>query len=155
MSPWPRELLPFVHRPVPFFLHVSAAWHEVPPFLCRGYGVRLDLEEELIWVYILQSQWLRLSEACPHPGPFSLLMTAGTDNESYQVKGALRRQQPVTMEDIEVLERQRQRIAATFPHLIPIVSIAASQCVALGLQASEVYLQTPGPNAGALLGERR
>ncbi|MDQ1910750.1 hypothetical protein RAC89_09715 [Paenibacillus sp. GD4] len=157
MSIWPEELLRFVHRQVPFFIHVSAAWHEVPPFLCRGYGVRLHSEEELklIWVSILHSQWKRLSEARPHPGPLSVLMTAGTDNESYQLKGAFRRQQSLTMEDFEVLELQRQRIAAYFPNLTPLVSFEASQCVAVELQVSKVYLQTPGPNAGALLGERR
>lgn len=154
MSQWPAELIRFLERPVPIYIHLAAAGHEASPFVCRGYGIRADRENGLVWVYIMHSQWLRLSECTQDQSWLAVLLTAGTDNESYQLKGRFIRHRIVTGDDSPCIDRQRKLTSDYFPHLLPLVSVTASHCDAVCMRVDNVYLQTPGPGAGALLSER-
>ncbi|MFD0681680.1 MULTISPECIES: hypothetical protein [unclassified Paenibacillus] len=154
MDRWPAEFIRFMERPVPIFIHVAAARRGVAPFSCRGYAARADLEKDQVWICILQSQWLRLNEYIQELSWLAVLLTAGPDNESYQIKGTFDRVQPVLKEDCELMERQRKWTSEYFPHLLPLVAVANSNCLAISLRVRSIYLQTPGPHAGALLTER-
>lgn len=155
MNQLPEELIRFLERPVPLFVHVAAARPGQAPFVCRGYAVRADFENHRIWIAILKSQWPRLSEYLQEQPWLAALLTAGTDNESYQIKGAFSQHRTMTKDDHALMERQRNLVADVFPHLLPVVAVASSDCLMVSMQVTDVYLQTPGPHAGSLLTERR
>ncbi|MBD0380051.1 hypothetical protein [Paenibacillus sedimenti] len=84
MIQWPTKLIQFMERPVPKFSHIAAMTHGMPPVNCRGYGFHIDIENGLAVVYLLRSQWLKLNEYLRKQKWLAVLVTAGTDNESYQ-----------------------------------------------------------------------
>lgn len=153
MERWPAELIRFIERPVPMYAHLAAGKPGVTPFVCRGYGAQSDQENGEMWIYILQSQWRRLNECMQDKYWLAALLTAGTDNESYQLKGRFAGYRSIARQDRSVLERQRKLTADHFPHLLRLVDVDPSLCLAVGLEVNEIYLQTPGPHAGILLSE--
>lgn len=82
------------------------------------------------------------------------LLTSGTDNESYQIKGTFGGCRSMQLEDISVLEQEREWIRDTFPDLLALVAVNPAECIAVAIQNFAVYNQTPGPLAGSLISER-
>ncbi|MGE5704276.1 MAG: hypothetical protein ACM32O_17255 [Clostridia bacterium] len=154
MDQWPFAFIHFLERPVPIFIHLAAAKHGMPPLTCRGYGIRADLTNGRLAFFILQSQWLRLRDYMGENSAVAVLLTAGTDNESYQVKGIFEQLSPISAEDQLKMEQQRKWTLAYFPSLVPLIAVSAANCVAITLRVTSIYLQTPGPDAGSLLVER-
>ncbi|MFC5468925.1 hypothetical protein ACFPPD_09335 [Cohnella suwonensis] len=164
MHEWPRELLAFKERSVPVYIHLAAANPGQPPFCCRGYGYHLELAPGAgrMWISVLKSQWVRLNAylaANPadrsRSSELTALLTAGTDNRSYQFKGPFIEFRMPAKEDAASIEEQRRLTARYSPHLAPLVNVAVSDCLAIGFRIGAVYEQTPGPNAGELVSERR
>ncbi|RAP73369.1 hypothetical protein [Paenibacillus montanisoli] len=154
MSEWPVEIIRFSQRSVPIFIHLAAAGKGMAPFICRGYGYRLDTESDWIWLYILKSQWLRLHDYMKHGREMSALLTSGIDNESYQFKGRFIDSRPLTKKDVFILEEQYSWVTGHIPGLAPVIHVSPSECMAVGLQIRSVFLQTPGPGTGSLVMER-
>lgn len=154
MTKWPEELIRFLQRLVPVFIHLAAVEKGAAPFICRGYGFRLEFESERLWIYILKSQWLRLTEYKEHQGELSALLTSGVDNESYQFKGRYTDIRPLAKEDACLLEEQCKWASMHTPGLLPMIQVTPSECLAVGFRIKAVFLQTPGPGAGSLVMER-
>ncbi|OXM82656.1 hypothetical protein [Paenibacillus rigui] len=155
MQPYPDELLHFLQRSVPIFIHLAAARPGQIPFSCRGYGFRMESERDVCWIYILRSQWLRMNGAMGARGELAALLTSGIDNESYQLKGELTEYRTMTKEDREALEHQRRMTSIHTPNLVPLLNVSHADCLAVGFRLRAVYVQTPGPGAGSLMAERR
>jgi len=150
--PWPDAFARFLERPVPKFLHLAAARPGRSPIGCRGYGALRDGDDLL--VYISQSDWHRFRETLRDGQPLAALLTSGIDNESYQAKGACGGGRDMRREDVSALERERDFVRATFPDLLTVVAIDPANCVAVAIHSPALYVQTPGPAAGAPLTER-
>ncbi|WP_158289721.1 hypothetical protein [Paenibacillus flagellatus] len=148
---WAAVLTRLMNREVPVYIHLAASKNGEPPFTCRGYGVCVDERDGRIRVAVLASQWRRLREYGGDRQKLAVLATAGTDNESYQIKGGLVECREIAEEDRNVLERQRALTARHFPGLLPLVNVRSADCVALGLRVDRVFVQTPGPLAGSPL----
>ncbi|WP_248928833.1 hypothetical protein [Paenibacillus hamazuiensis] len=154
MIDWPEEISRFMRRTVPVFIHLAAAKPGAAPFVCRGYGFRLEPKAGVLWTYILKSQWLRLTDYSEPPGELSALLTSGVDNESYQFKGRFADLRPLAREDVLALEEQRRRVELHIPNLVPLIHVLPSDCVSAGFRVKAVYSQTPGPGAGLPVMER-
>lgn len=151
MDIFPAELLHFLERPEPVFIHVAAANKDNIPLGCRGYGIREDLKHELVWVYLLKAQWLRLKPFLENHPWLAVLLTSGVNNDSFQIKGTFGEYRALSQEDEWMLERQRIYAFQYFPHLALLQTVDPSECLAIGVKAKAVYLQTPGPQAGYML----
>ncbi|WP_274365854.1 hypothetical protein [Paenibacillus thermotolerans] len=149
MSRWPERLTLFFERPVPIFSHLAAAPKGQVPFVCRGYGFHPELESGLLWIYILKSQWLRLKERQGERMELAALLTSGADNESYQFKGPFKEIRLLNKEDAIALEERQKWVKTHTPNLAPLIQTASSECIAVGIEISAVFVQTPGPDAGS------
>ncbi|TVX95795.1 hypothetical protein [Cohnella terricola] len=154
MMQWPVAFDRFLERPVPIYIHIAAAGEGRPPFGCRGYTARFDAEGGLVRIGILKSQWIRLQACMRQHTALAALLTCGIDNESYQVKGELERQEDLNARDRSFLEAQIRLTSRHFPDYAPLISVNPADCVSIGIRAQAVYQQTPGPDAGVLLYER-
>lgn len=153
MNDWPVEWIRFTEREAPVFLHLACAKPGETPYSCRGYGCRLDPERTQLTVYILKSQWPRLQEALGPGRQLAVLMTSGTDNESYQVKGIYRSAGILSGEDEAALVRLHGWIERHTPSLAPLIRVRPADCLAVALDIRALYVQTPGPRAGSALWE--
>ena len=77
-------------------------------------------------------------------------------HETYQVKGRYLSHRPVRPEDIEIANRTRERFVKSVAALYRNAALAnllrasiASPTVAVEIEVREVFVQTPGPGAGA------
>lgn len=148
---WPEPFAVFLERTVPKFIHLAAYNHGAAPFGCRGYAFRA--EAHAASVYVVRSQWARLENYMDkRPSRIAVLVTSGVDNESYQVKGRFAGCRPLEQEDTFVLDKAQAVIRETFPHMSAPFMIQPWDCMAIGIEPSAVYIQTPGPMAGELLG---
>jgi hypothetical protein len=158
MNVVPLQINEFLQRDVPIFAHLASAQQGEVPLICRGYGFRFVGEDSLMWIYILKSQWVRLSVYMKHPkaeaSHLAALLTSGIDNESYQFKGLFMESRRLTIEDIRAVEEQRAKVARHMPGLAPMIQAAPEACMAVGFQVHAVYSQTPGPGAGSVVMER-
>ncbi|MFC0216572.1 hypothetical protein ACFFK0_29685 [Paenibacillus chartarius] len=151
MITWPEEVIGFLRRPVPIFLHVAAARIGKVPFTCRGYGFAAEPESGRLGVYVLKSQWLRLNAYMEGGRETAVLLTSGVDNESYQFKGTLQASRALNREDARTIEEQRKRVYQYAPHLLPVLHVSPSGCLAIELRIRAIYSQTPEPEAGSLI----
>ncbi|WP_135556781.1 hypothetical protein [Paenibacillus cymbidii] len=148
---WERLLEP----PVPLFIHLAASGADGRPFGCRGYAVVTERERGRIWVSVMRRQWRRLHDTARPDAWLAVLLTSGVDNESYQIKGAYCGYRPLAKEDASALERQLEWTERTFPRLSLLHAVSPNDCFAVGVEISAVFGQTPGPQAGVRLPERR
>jgi len=151
---WPTELLRFLERPSPLFMHVAAVQKGAAPFTCRCYGVLDRMPEGRVEAYILKSQWFRLQPYLESGRWLALLLTSGLDNESYQLKGVYASHRGLTDEDDAIIERQRRLVAEHFPQMAALAKPMEAGFAAVSIDVSAVYRQTPGPEAGTLLAGR-
>ncbi|WP_127529889.1 hypothetical protein [Paenibacillus kobensis] len=153
MNKWPDEINLFLQRPVPIFIHLAAAQKGTTPYISRGYGVQPEPERELLWIYILKTQWLRLKECIENQQHLAVLLTSGVDNESYQFKGQFIGFRSLTKQDNTKLYEQSRKVSQQLPGVASLVQVSPSECLAVGIQIRAVYVQTPGPRAGSIVME--
>jgi hypothetical protein len=99
----------------------------------------------------------RLIESLLDNGQFAMTVEEHPTHETYQLKGRYLRHRPVEAGDLELVTELRERFARTIRWDIPeglsiayILSIAVPPPVlAVDVDVHEVYVQTPGPGAGA------
>ena len=88
-------------------------------------------------------------------GQFSLTTEEYPAHEAYQFKGQYLRHRPVLPEEIEVVDRIRERFLKSVKSFFPpdaeerIRAYILEPSVAVEFDVREVYVQTPGPGAGA------
>ncbi|WP_123042421.1 hypothetical protein [Cohnella candidum] len=151
------ELSRFLERDVPKFIHLAAGRGGRAPFSCRAYACRPEAGQgrEHYWIYVRESQWARVQEHVKEEAQMAVLLTSGVDNESYQIKGTYAGVRALNPEDQACLKREQHRIRAALPDMFaPPIGVEASECLAVGLAFESLYVQTPGPQAGAAIAER-
>jgi hypothetical protein len=78
-------------------------------------------------------------------------------HETYQFKGRFLRHRAAHLDDVEAVDRIRQRLVKnmkTIPYGPPedaLKAFVSSPALAVDFEVLEVYLQTPGPGAGTRL----
>src|SRR6185295_2198712 len=100
---------------------------------------------------------LNMIESLEDNGEFALTVEEFPSHETYQFKGRYLRHRPLQREDLEIVDRIRDRF---FKSVRPIFSeapqdrlkaLVVNACLAVEFEVLEIYLQTPGPGAGTRL----
>ena len=76
-------------------------------------------------------------------------------HETYQFKGRYVRHRPMQRDDIDIVDRIRERFMKSMRTVFPVVpegivgAFISKPALAVEFEVSEIYVQTPGPGAGA------
>ena len=98
-----------------------------------------------------------LVESLEDNGQLAVTVEEIPSHETYQIKGRYLRRRPLEPEDLNVVERVRDRFVRGLQPLYPDMPVALMQAfihpafLAVEFEVREVYVQTPGPGAGARL----
>jgi hypothetical protein len=130
---------------------------DLVPYGHRVSGWRTGADGRSLTALIAEGFTARLIESLEGNGEFALTVEEFPSHETYQFKGRYLRHRPLQREDIEVVDRIRQRF---FKSVRPIfadgpedrlTAFVLKACLAVEFEVQEVYLQTPGPGAGTRL----
>ena len=96
-----------------------------------------------------------LVESLEDNGQLAVTVEEFPSHETYQFKGRYLRHRPLQQEDVEIVDRIRERLVRSLrpiysdvpEHLLNAFVVKPS--LAVEFEVVEIYLQTPGPGAGA------
>jgi len=129
-----RALVPHGHR--------VSGWHV-------GAGGRT------LTVLVPEPFTAHLVESLEDNGQLAVTVEEFPSHETYQFKGRYLRHRPLQQEDVEIVDRIRERLVRSLrpiysdvpEHLLNAFVVKPS--LAVEFEVVEIYLQTPGPGAGA------
>lgn len=126
----------------------------------RGHcvsGWRLGADGHTLTAIVAAGFTAHLVESVQENGQFALTVEEYPSHETYQFKGRYLRHRAVEQEDVDAVERIRERFVRNVIPLYPgappqpLRSFILQPELAVEFEVHEVYLQTPGPGAGARL----
>ena len=123
--------------------------HRVP-------GWQIDAAGRTLTAFIPESSATRLLEDVRDHGPIAITLEEVGTHETYQVKGRYLSHRPVGPTEIEIANRTRERFAKAVRALFADDGVVAllkasipTPSLAVEIEVHEVFVQTPGPGAGA------
>jgi hypothetical protein len=123
----------------------------------RVSGWRVGADRRTLTALVPEAFTPRLIDALQDNGQFALTVEEFPSHETYQFKGRYLRHRPSRPEDVETVDRIRQRfvrslkpIFADAPERI-LQGFVGKPSLAVEFDVQEIYLQTPGPGAGGRL----
>lgn len=131
--------------------------HDLVPYGHRVSGWSVGADGRTVTALIPGQFTPRLVESLEENGQFALTVEEFPSHETYQFKGRYLRHRPAQEEDVQIVHRIRERFVKS---LKPIYVDAPENVLrafigephlAVEFEVLEVYLQTPGPGAGARL----
>jgi len=131
--------------------------HDLMPYGHRVSGWRAAEDGRTLTAFITEGSMGHLVESLADNRSFALTIEQFPSHETYQFKGRYLRQRPLEPQDIDVVDRIRARLVKNIRPLYPKAPdvllnwFVGTACLAVEFQVDEVYLQTPGPGAGARL----
>lgn len=123
----------------------------------RVTGWRVAPDRRTLTAFIPDQYTPHLVESLQDNGQIALTVEEFPSHETYQFKGRYLSHRPVDAADVEIVDRTRERFAR---QVRPIYTDAPEALlrayippadVAVDFEVLEIYLQTPGPGAGARL----
>jgi len=129
--------------------------HEHVPHGHRVCGWRVDADQRTLTALIPEPFTPHLVESLEDNGQFALTVEQFPSHETYQFKGRYLRHRPVQHDDVEVVNRVRERFVKSIRPIFTDVPEPALKAftpgpsLAVEFEVLEIYLQTPGPGAGA------
>jgi hypothetical protein len=130
---------------------------DLVPYGHRVSGWRIGADGRSVTALISELFTDRLVESLEDNGELALTVEEYPSHETYQLKGRYLRHRPLEPEDLEVIERIRGRFAKSLRPLYPeapddiLRAFTLTPRLAVEFEVREIYLQTPGPGAGARL----
>jgi hypothetical protein len=127
------------------------------PYGHRVSGWRVGGAGRTLTAFISEQFTARLIESFENNGELALTVEEFPSHETYQFKGRYLRHRPLQPEDVEIVDRIRMRFVKSVHPLYAdapedlLKAFILKPCVAVEFEVSEIYLQTPGPGAGARL----
>jgi hypothetical protein len=122
----------------------------------RVSGWQADGTGRTLTIFFPSSEETRLVEALQNNGPIAVTFEEVGTHETYQIKGRYLSHRPVRSMEIDIANRERERFARGLHSLFPDGQMAAflkssipPPGVAVEIEVQEVFVQTPGPGAGA------
>jgi hypothetical protein len=128
----------------------------VPRGHCES-GWRLGADGQTLTAIVATGFTAHLLESVQENGQFALTVEEYPSHETYQFKGRYLRHRAVEQEDVDAVERIRERFVRNVIPLYPgapaqpLRSFIMAPELAVEFDVHEIYLQTPGPGAGARL----
>ena len=126
------------------------------PFGSRVCGWQVGADGRTLTAFMPDSYADRLLDALLDNGQIAITVEEFPMHETYQLKGRYLSHRPVRPEEVEIANRTRERFATGVRALVtdeePINQLRASipsPRIAVEIEVLEVFVQTPGPGAGA------
>jgi hypothetical protein len=123
--------------------------HRVP-------GWQIDAAGRTLTAFVPESSAARLLEALLDNGRIAITFEEVGTHETYQVKGRYLSHRPVRPAEIEIASRARERFVKGLHALYSDERVTAlarasipAPSLAVEIEVHEVFVQTPGPGAGA------
>jgi hypothetical protein len=121
----------------------------------RVSGWQIDTAGRTLTAFISPSSATRFVEAALDNGRIAVTLEEIGTHETYQIKGQYLSHRPVRSAEIDIASRARERFAKQVRSLYPDDRIAAAlrasiptPSLAVEIEVQEVFIQTPGPDAG-------
>ena len=128
---------------------------ELVPFGHRVSGWCIGADGRTLTAFVPQPFTVGLLESLRENGELALTVEDFPAHETYQFKGRYVRHRPVQREDIDIVDRIRQRFIKNMRTVFSVVPEAVAgafiskPALAVEFEVSEIFVQTPGPGAGA------
>lgn len=123
----------------------------------RVSGWRLGVDGRTLIVLMPEGARRHLIESLEDNGQFSVTVEEYPAHETYQFKGRYVSHRPADREDVEIANRTRERFFSSIIQLfgdaasVPVRAFVQPPSIAVEFEVHEIYVQTPGPGAGARL----
>jgi hypothetical protein len=130
---------------------------DLVPYGHRVSGWRAGTDGRTLTALIAQPFLNHLVESLEDNGAFAVTIEHFPSHETYQFKGRYLRQRPLDQQDVDTVDRIRGRLVKGLRPMFPQVPegmlnwFVPNPHLAIEFEVDEIYLQTPGPGAGARL----
>jgi hypothetical protein len=139
----------------PAFLHVGTRDADLRPTHAFPLGVVVGDDRQTVTFFINEWRAKRILSDLGNNG--RVAFAAGLlSHEAYQLKGVYLSSRPATDDEIAFQESHRAKLCAQLTQWFPkevaeglFLGLACRPSVAITFRVEEVFLQTPGPGAGA------
>ena len=126
---------------------------DLVPFGHRVSGWFLGADGRTLTTLVAEPLAADLLESLQDNGEVALTVDSFASHETYQLKGRYVRHRPVRREDLDVVDRIRERFSRGLRTVFSLPeniarAFTSRPGLAVEFEVSEVYLQTPGPGAG-------
>jgi hypothetical protein len=130
---------------------------DLVPFGHRASGWCIGADGRTLTAFLPEPISAGLVESLEENGELALTVEEFPAHETYQFKGRYVRHRPVQREDIDIVDRIRERflknMRTVYPHAPEgaVGRLISPPGLAVEFEVFEIYVQTPGPGAGARL----
>jgi hypothetical protein len=128
---------------------------DLVPFGHRVSGWCIGADGRALIAFIPEPFTAGLVESLQENGELALTVEDFPAHETYQFKGRYVRHRPVQREDIAIVDRIRARFMKNMRTVFPALpegtagAFIVKPALAVEFEVSAIYVQTPGPGAGA------
>jgi hypothetical protein len=149
----PEELVDFVHGPMGFVIGTRDA--KLRPCVVWASGARADGAKDEITVYIADVFGARVLRNLEDNGLIAVTVGHGPAHETFQFKGRFIEARPSSEQDFAVQEIYRSKTSAHYGGEYGedirglFDSLPYHPSIAVRFKVTEIFDQTPGPNAGS------
>ena len=130
---------------------------ELVPLGHRVSGWSIGADGRTLTAFLPEPFTAGLVESLQDNGELAVTVEDFPTHETYQFKGRYLRHRPVQREDIDIVDRIRERFMKSLRRVYAAVpegmagAFVAKPGLAVEFAVFEIYVQTPGPGAGARL----
>ena len=128
---------------------------DLVPFGHRVSGWCIGADGRTLTAFTPEPFTAGLVESLQENGELALTVEDFPAHETYQFKGRYVSHRPAHREDIAIVDRIRERFMKSMRTVFPVLpegivgAFTSKPALAVEFEVSEIYVQTPGPGAGA------
>ncbi|PSJ63130.1 hypothetical protein [Pseudaminobacter soli (ex Li et al. 2025)] len=149
------DVAAFVESPVMILVSTRDSAHRA--FIARGSGIRFDRRHGHLDVLLCRGQWSDVAGNAVRGAPIAVTVVRPSDYRAFQVKG-------VIQEVASPSEEEQQRATAYVARMLEIMAelgvtkvqlshtLTDKDLVRISFQPTDLFAQTPGPDAGQRVG---
>jgi hypothetical protein len=130
---------------------------DLVPYGHRVSGWLVEPGGQSMTAFVSEHSTEKLVESLQDNGEFALTVEEFPSHETYQFKGGYLRHRSVQPADVQVVDRIRDRFLKNVRHIYgdapePLLNaFIQAPALAVEFEVREIFVQTPGPGAGARL----